>query len=727
MSRWQTLAPEALVALAVLFNLWVLRAQRLVVAYPNDLAFHRKMVWTATRLLSHGELPLSHWFPHLSLGSPLFVQYQSASAILTGAAGLVVGPKQAFAWSLYLLLALWPVCIYWTGRLLGWSRWECGTAAAISPLLFSITGRGFEDQAYAWLGSGLWSQLWAMWTLPLAIGFTWRYLTQRRYLLGAVLTLSLTIAFHYLMGYLAALILVVMVLVKPSDVVRRLGRAGIVGGCALVATLWITVPLLSVAKWTALNEFQVGTTIDDSYGARVILKWLVAGRLFDYNRLPVVSILLAVGLAVCIARFRRDERARLLVLVFFLSLCLYFGRPTLGFVLNRLPGNRDLLFQRFLGGVQLAGIFLAAVGAVWLVRLAVASVRQAWPDTVRRVARRPHTAALGGVVAIAVLVGVLTPAWTQLSSYGEQNADWIGYQRAIGTTQGVELHSLIRLAERRGGGRIYAGLPSNWGYHFMVGGVQVYNFLEDTSADAMGLTLRTFSLMTDPEAWFDQDNPGDYSVFGVHYILGPTDLRPSVPATLLKVAGPFALWSVNAGGLIQVVDTTAPIAANASDLGKTTNGFLASDLPDRGIYPTIAFAGQPAATPTLGPGESPVGPAGRVLASSEDLAAGTARAVVEANRTSVVLLKASFDPGWTATIDGESVSPEMIAPALLGVTVAPGTHTVVFTYRGYGSYALLFGIALATLVGIGVGPIVWRRRHRVGRRGRAPDVDATAA
>jgi uncharacterized membrane protein YfhO len=113
------------------------------------------------------------------------------------------------------------------------------------------------------------------------------------------------------------------------------------------------------------------------------------------------------------------------------------------------------------------------------------------------------------------------------------------------------------------------------------------------------------------------------------------------------------------------------------------------------------------------PGQDPVGPAGRVVVERVNLYAGSAAAVVDANRTSVVLLKASFDPGWTATVDGESVTPEMIAPALVGVTVAPGIHRVVFTYRGYGSYPLLFGTALATLVAVGVGPTLWRRRRQL--------------
>ena len=82
---------------------------------------------------------------------------------------------------------------------------------------------------------------------------------------------------------------------------------------------------------------------------------------------------------------------------------------------------------------------------------------------------------------------------------------------------------------------------------------------------------------------------------------------------------------------------------------------------------------------------------------------------VLANRTAVVLLSSSFDPGWSATVDGESVTPEMIAPALVGVTVAPGVHHVVFQYHGYGSYPLLFVIALLTLAAAAVGPTLWRR------------------
>ena len=88
-----------------------------------------------------------------------------------------VDPDSVFRWSIYLLLALWPLSVYWCGRLFGLSRWTAAAAAAVSPFLPSAAGIGYETRAYVWAGYGVWTQLWASWTLPLAWGFTYRALS----------------------------------------------------------------------------------------------------------------------------------------------------------------------------------------------------------------------------------------------------------------------------------------------------------------------------------------------------------------------------------------------------------------------------------------------------------------------------------------------------------------------------------------------------------------------
>lgn len=717
----ETRAVGALVALAVAFNLWSLRAERLSVAYPNDSGLHLQMTTLAMDLLRHGLSPFDHWYPLLSMGSPFFVQYQSSSAIITGALSLLFGAPTTYAWSLYLLLSLWPVCVYWTTRLLGWGRWESAVAAAISPLLFAVTGRGFGHQSYIWIGSGLWSQLWAMWTLPLAWAFSWRFITQRKSLFAAVALLSLTIAFHFLSAYLAALTLFVWVLIRPSQLLPRTARALLLGVAALLSTTWVTVPLVVHAPWLAVNQFQVGTSIDNSFGARRVLGWLVSGQIYDWHRWPVITVFAAVGLVVCLWRGRHDERARALVGAWILSLLLFFGRPTLGPLLDVLPANQSLLLQRYIMGVQLAGLMMAGVGLVATgVALSRLAARRA-PTVVvalRRIIAGRQTL-LRTSLLIALVVAVLTPAWSQVSRYDQLSATLLSAQRGAGASQGSQVDSLVHVAHVDGGGRIYAGMPSNWGHYFYVGDVPVYIYLEQHDVDAVGFTLRTSSLMTDPEAYFDEDVPGDYTAFGIRYLLLPVDRRPAVHATLLRTAGSYRLWEVgdaNSAALIEVVDTLGTISATSANLGTQTAAFLRSPETGRGVYPMIDFGGRGTPSPTLTSLATRHGLAGVVTRQSQNLLYGqSARASVVAHRRAVVLLKVSYDPGWTATVDGRRVPTVMIAPALVGVEVSRGTHQVLFTYHGYGDYPALVGVAVLTQFGVAVGPWWWRRRSRGSR------------
>ncbi len=722
-SRWRRRRPLDLVILAVIFNLWSLRSERLAVAYPNDSGMHLQMTAVAASLLRHGISPFDHWYPLLSLGSPFFVQYQSFSAVLTGALSILFGTADTYAWSLYLLLGLWPLCVYWSTRLLDWGRWESAIAAALAPLLFAVTGRGFGHQSYVWIGSGLWSQLWAMWTLPLAWAFSWRFVSQRRSFFPAVATLSLTIAFHFLSAYLGALTLAVWILIRPSQFVARTGRTLVMGGAALLATAWVTVPLVVHLKWLAVNQFQVGTSINNSYGARQVMDWLLTGQIYDWRRLPLISLLVGVGLVTCVRRWSYDERARALSGAWFLSLLLFFGRTTWGPLLDVLPGNQSLLFQRYIMGLHLAGLALAGVGAVALVSGTNEQLRRRAPDALARL-RDGRIGRIGWLATAATMIAVvilLAPAWTQIAIYDHASASWIAYQRGVAPTQGADVSALVAEAESLGGGRIYAGMPSNWGHQFYVGAVPVYIYLEQLNVDAVGFTLRTSSLMTDPEAYFDEHQPGDYAALGVRYLLLPVGHPPPVRATLLRTAGPYRLWrvgSASSSALIQVVDTYGVITADNATLGPRTAAFLRSTRPAEAVYATIAFAGASAATPTLTSLSQRRGPAGNVISQSHDLLlAQRARAVVVARRDAVVLLKVAYDPGWRATVDGRATPTIMVAPALVGVEVTPGRHVVIFTYHGYPYYGLLDAVGVATLVGAGVGPWWWRRRAGVDQRG----------
>jgi hypothetical protein len=686
---------------AILFNLWVLRAEPITTSNFNDSSLHLAMVRWARYQIDQGRIPFDGWFPYLGLGLPQFHHYQSLPHLISAYISLVFGTDTTFYWALYLLLAFWPISVYIGTRLMGWDRWTAAAAALVAPLLFSATSYGYEHSSYMWWGLGLWSQMWGMWLLPLAWGLSWRAVSGRGPIALGSLAVALTIACHFLTGYMAIAVIGLWALIKPTELIRRLLRCLAVGiGAALIAA-WVIVPLLSDSRWQLSTQYQQGTFWDDSFGAPKVLGWLFTGQIYDEGRLPVVTLLVALGIAVCGFRFRRDERARALLGAWVLSLLLFFGRPTLGSALKILPGNEDLLFHRFLMGVHLAGIILAGVGASWLASLIIQQSRR----------RLPRVAPMVAALAVAGLgVAVLLPAWIHVATYDGQVSSLKQEQQLADATDGAELQVLINQVRALGGGRVYAGTATNWGTQYAIGRVPVYNVLENQDIDAIGWNLRTSSLMSDDEALFDESNPAHYDLFAVRYLILPADRPPRVAAQLLATQGRHTLWQVDTSGYLEVVDTVGPpIVANRRNIGRQTAAFLASSQLKSHLYPTVAFAGDQAATPTLASSSVTTSPAGSVFSQWSVPVNGSFSGVIYADRPSVVLLKATYDPRWKVTVDGAEVKAEMIAPALVGRTVPPGEHTITFQYVPFPFYPELLALGLVALLGLGFGPGLVRR------------------
>ena len=718
----RTWAPLGIVAIAVGFNLWFLRAEILPVLYPNDASVHLSMVRWALDRIRDGHLPFDGWYPYLGLGSSLFHHYQSLPHTLTAVLALGTGADWAFSIMLYVLLATWPISVYLGARLLGWERWVAAAAALVSPLLASTPGYGYEFGSYAWRGYGMWSQLWAMWLMPLAWGFSWRAVSQSkptRYAVAA-LVVGLTAAFHFLSGYLAFLVLGVWVLIRPGEFRKRLGRAALVGFGAVLIISWVVVPLLLDSRWTSQSQYLRGKYWFDSFGARRVLAWLFTGQLFDGTRtIPLISALVGVGTVVCISRFRRDERARALLGVMLLSLLLFVGRPTLGPALKLLPGSSDLLLHRYIMGVHMAGILLAGVGAAWLGLMALGAMR----------GLMPHVARLAPAAVVVLLgLGVFAPVGAERwGAFERQSGEWIRQQRTVDAGRGAVVRSLVQEAQARGPGRVYAGVWADSCKAYMEGLVAGCQALLGYQVDGIGFSLRTTSLSSDFEANFDDANPAQYDLFNVRYVILPSGRHPPVPASLIEQDGGAALWEVQTSGYVDVVDTVPPaIAANRSNLYQQAGFFLQSDLLARGRYPTIAFAGEPAAPPTLSGEEQPTGPAGSVEFEDDALADGVVTVQVVANRPAMVILKSSFDPRWQVIVDGVPLAPQMVAPSFVGRTVPVGPHTVVFRYQPFPYYDVLFPIGALAFIALWFGQVPAARARSRRRLPREATIDGSS-
>jgi hypothetical protein len=206
-------------------------------------------------------------------------------------------------------------------------------------------GDGYEQHAYIWTGFGVWTQLWASITLPLAWGLSWRAIRDGRRFFSAIALTSLTIALHFETGYLARAPLLIWPVVAGVPVVTRVCCAGLLLGGSLLACAWVIVPLLDQREWASTNELLHGTGLANGYGAGRVLGWLVSGQLLDQGRLPVVTLFAALGLAVACARCTRDTNARAMLVVLAAGLLLSFGRTTFGALVDVIPGNSDIFFR----------------------------------------------------------------------------------------------------------------------------------------------------------------------------------------------------------------------------------------------------------------------------------------------------------------------------------------------------------------------------------------------
>jgi hypothetical protein len=717
--------PWAAVATTASWSLWELRATVLPAQYQDDNSVHEQMVRFAASLLRAGHDPLTSWFPYLGLGSPQFLHYQSTPAILTGLAGLLVGPDTAFRWSLYLLWCLWPIAIYASARVFGLDRLDAALAAVVAPLLHSAPGIGYEQHAYVWAGYGVWTQLWGSWALPFAWALTWRAMADKRFIAPAAGLVALTAAFHYETGYLAFLPILILPFLVRQGVQARLARAAALLAAALLASAWVVVPLLLYSRWAGINQALAAGPLARGYGARVTLGWLITGSLLDAGHLPVISLLAAAGLVAAVLAWRQAGPGRALVALLCAALLLSFGRTTFGGLVSIIPGHADLFFRRFLMGAQLAVIYLAGLGAAQAARLGgrLAAACASYLTSTRLASLSWAPATVLALAAVAYLV----PAWSYLDAYDAANSAGIHAQQAAQAREEPQIAAVAALIRRDGGGRVYAGSPANWGQSLTIGSVPVYKYLESLNIDEVGATLRTASLMTQPEYHFDQANPGDYALFGIRYLILPAaaDLaQPPPGAGLILRYDLFRVYQLPDSSYIRVADTIGAITANRADIGSQTLRYLSSALPGQDRYLTVAYAGARAAAPTLPTGTQAAGPAGTVLAQHTDLTDGSASAVVRLRRRAAVILAASFDPGWSATIDGRPTTISMVAPAMAGVMVPPGTHHIAFRYTGFSGYPELLALAVLDLLAVAVASRRKERRAatRHGRPAKLPGV-----
>jgi len=653
----------------------------------NDDAVHYLMVHRAGEALAHGENPFDHWLPEMELGFPPFFYYQHLPhltvVLLHGLLAKRVELLTLFNLLRYLLLLGFPITVYWSMRRLEFSVVASAVAAAAATLFSSNHRYGFEYDSYVWRGFGMYTQLWAMHLSFITLACLHRALDRGTGYAAAVIASALLAMSHLVYAYMMAVTALVLLLIgiDRTNARRRAVRLGIVGLLAAIITSYFWLPFLLLKAYLSASPYLQRWKYD-SFGARDILMWLVNGDLLDYDRLPALTLLLALGIAAAI--LDRTRPGRLALTLFVVWLALYFGRVTWGRLADLLPMHEGLLFHRFIGGVHLAAILLIGLGGEW-----------AWHQLAPL--KAPWRATALGIVLLAVLL----PALQERHRFYALNREWMERTRAA-LEGDPDARTILATLKALPPGRTFAGLRADWGKTLQFGDVRFYDLLTFQRIVAVSPPYSSWSLNADLIWHFDDRNPAHYDLFNVRYVVAPRTV--AMPSFLRRVRETprYILYQADTGGYARFVAVAEVKTIDSqSRLFSENRSWLLSGEPGLGRFTRYDYRGGGAPSDATAPGCPDGGRIGeeRVLPGRIDLS-------VECREASTLVLKVTYHPNWRVYIDGEEAPSFMVSPSFIGVQIPRGPHQVRAEYRSPLYKSLLLAVGASVLI----ATIALRRR-----------------
>jgi hypothetical protein len=693
--RWIAAALLLLVLVPVAFNAVALWPEVSVpVPSLNDDAVHYLVVQRASDALATGENPLDHWLPEIELGFPMFRYYQHLPQVAVVLLHRLLLKRlelfTVFNLVRYLILVAFPLVVYWSMRRMDFSVVAAAVAAAVAGLISGNGTYGFEYGSYIWRGHGMYTQLWAMPLSFITLACLDRLVDRGKGHVAAVLACSALALTHLIYAYMMVISGLVLLLVGASraNFRHRIARLIIVGLPAGIISSYVSVPFVLGKAYLSASAYLQQWKYD-SFGAHDVLKWLVSGELFDAGRLPVLTGLLALGVAA--ALFSGSRPARVALTLFTVWVALYFGRPTWGRLVDVLPMHEGLLFHRFIGSVHVGAILLMGLGGEWLWRY-LSAVEERW-----RVA----------AVALVALI-LLVPALRERRDHYATNAQWLERARraidADGDAQAI-------LATLRGlpPGRTYVGLRADWGRQMQFGDLRFYDLLVFNRIVSVPPPYQGMSLNSDLIWHFNDHRLDHYDLFNVKYVVAPRQWPAPEFLRPLRETGRYTLYEAPTdgyGAFAVIVDRVSP--ASQSDLFfRNRTWFLSGDPGARRFVRYEYPSGAPASPAGGGVAAAVEGAKCPTGALHEELVSrGRIELRTECPVAATLVLKATYHPNWRVTVDGTEARPFMASPSFIGVELPPGPHRVRAEYRsGFLKTGLLTigGLAL-------IAVLVCRRR-----------------
>jgi len=720
-----------------------------------------------------------HWVPNWAQGYNLPYYYSHVPQIVIVASWKLINwgmnilghsSIELFSYyhaSIYLLLCAFPLSMFLAFRILGFPWLTAGIAAALSPLISTDGLYGIDQTSFLWRGWGLSSQLFALLWFPLAIAYAIRYKnadTAKRKkvtLIAAIVFLTATTAGHLGIGMMAFLAL--LPIVCSDWIITLVEDWGIFRGWKqklreqfqtsvkqifllaippiIILSYWIVPAFLNnnyhnISLWDPIWKFQ-------SFGVNQVITMLINGQLFDFGRIPIFTALVFIGLftsLIVIPDKRssqlfekrsaiRDPSHNLQILkqvqddkkifawIFLFFLTLFFGSSTWGSLINLIPGMKEFHQHRFIVGLHMAGLFLAPIGTTWIME----QISHLAGTITKKFIRQTYIihalvySCIGLFVCISLIPHIIDYASYNTTLIRQANESYA--QQASDITLLTSTLSELIAAKP---GRVYA-LRGNEGKNFRIADAAYYLTL---SARGIPTTLwlpETWSMNSDTEQFFSEDNPSHYDLYTIRYVVAPPDKKPQPFWRVIQETPNWKLYEVASEQYVTTGTAPSSVYAKKTDLINLIHLWIQSDYPKQHIFPQ--FTSHPSKLIRSVPHFSMIDPATyqtpdgqlhnlfadvpvyqnptnaklpmivRSQSSDADMVFEATVEITAPCPTCVVILKQTYHPNWHVEVNGKTVPAIDVFPSFVAVPLEqPGVYTIKFSYTSpWMKTALLFG------------------------------------
>ena len=604
MKHFEKILSILFLVFAVGFNLWIYRAEPTAKVDPNDNLFQFALVYRTNQIWDFagktcGINPIcfysylsDHWVPNWNEGYNLPFYYSHVPQIvIVGSWRIFNSFISLFSYYhliIYLLMCLFPISMYAAFLVAGFSPLTAGFGALLAFQISTDGFYGLDPSSFLWRGYGLSSQLFGMVWMPLAIAYAYIYFKNSKYkilnrnLFFAVLFLVLTTSGHIGVGIMAFLSLLPLASAEPVMSLLRQEWNG--AQWDLVKQNIYKLTTLSVISIFLLSYWLIPAYLGDnfhnfsfwdpvwkfnSYGAKEVLARFGNGALFDFNRLPIFTALIIIGM------FVSPEFA----LLFIFWLLLYFGRTTWGNLINIIPSFKENHLSRLIVGVQQAGLFLAPIGLLWIV------------EKIKK-----YTKGIN-ILFVYLFIGVLVvfALYPQTMAYNDLNTTLIARANGNYAKQSPDDNALVTMLqqlEKTNPGRVFAGRGGSWGKTFTVAETQMTMYLGNFALPTVLWLPETWSPNGDTEQYFREDKQEDYDLFNIKYVATPANLSKDQIQPfwrLIKTNPSWNLYEVPTSGYFTAGVVPAIVASDKYDRTNVVRLWIQSDDSKNGLYPLLSF------------------------------------------------------------------------------------------------------------------------------------------